>query len=95
MSASTLLVLVLISSSALSMQNDQEHQSGICGCPVEVRESFHEDRIPSKIVERVCHQVGITCGASLDRAPLSSVSNNYHAKKVIFFAVQIFEFWTK
>ena len=85
MSASTLLVLILIftSSSALSMED--EHQSGICGCPMEIRESFHEDRIPSKIVERVCHQVGITCGASLDRAPLSSVSNNYHAKKVDFF----------
>ena len=90
-----LLVLILIftSSSALSMED--EHQSGICGCPMEIRESFHEDRIPSKIVERVCHQVGITCGASLDRAPFSSVSNNYHAKKVIFFAVQTFEFWTK
>ena len=94
MLASTLLVVVLIStSSTLSLED--EYQSGICGCPVELRESFHEDRIPAKIVERVCHQVGITCGASLDRAPLSSVSNNYHAKKVIFFAVQIFEFWTK
>ena len=83
MLASTLLVVVLIStSSTLSLED--EYQSGICGCPVELRESFHEDRIPAKIVERVCHQVGITCGASLDRATFSSVSNNYHAKKLIF-----------
>ena len=94
MLASTLLVVVLISTSS-TLSTVDEHQSEICGCPLEIRESFHEDRIPAKIVERVCHQVGITCGASLDRGPLSSVSNNYLAKKVIFFAVQIFEFWTK
>ena len=81
MSASTLLVVVLISTSspALSIENEQEYQSEICGCPVVVRESFHEDRIPSKIVERVCHQIGMTCGASQDRAPFSSVSNNFNA----------------
>ena len=83
MFASTFLVVVLIStSSTLSLED--EYQSDICGCPVELRESFHEDRIPAKIVERVCHQVGITCGASLERAPVSSVSNNFHAQKATF-----------
>ena len=92
MFASTLLVVVLIStSSTLSLED--EYQSGICGCPVELRESFHEDRIPAKIVERVCHQVGITCGASLDRAPVSSVSNNFRAKNTdLFFKTQFFYF---
>ena len=83
MLASTLLVFLLLSaSSAFSIEDEQ--QSGICGCPVETRESFLEDRIPSKIVERVCHQVGITCGANLERAPVSSVSNNFHAQKATF-----------
>ena len=78
MLASTLLVFLLLSaSSAFSIEDEQ--QSGICGCPLETIESFHEDQIPSKIVEQVCHQVGITCGASLDRAPVSSVSNNFGA----------------
>ena len=68
MLASTLLIVFLLSaSSVLSIEDEQ--QSGICGCPLETIESFHEDRIPSKIVEQVCHQVGITCGASLERAP--------------------------
>ena len=110
MLASTLLVVVLIStSSTLSIVDEQ--QSGICGCPMEILETFHEDRIPATIFERVCHQVGMTCGASLDRAPVSSVSNNFHGQKFfsnifckiyifgtkiqIFVKDFIFQFWDK
>ena len=76
MLASTLLIVFLLSASSVFSIED-EQQSGICGCPSETIESFYEDRIPSKIVEQVCHQVGITCGASLEHAPVSAVSNNF------------------
>ena len=56
---STLLVSLLLSTTiALA----EYQQSGSCGCEVETFVYFNEERIPSRIKEWNCRQLGSACG---------------------------------
>ena len=79
------LVVLVLSVVMTTFLSSGQILSGICGCPVERSISVHENRIPVRITEWKCHQPGITCGVSMERAPLSTVTNYLTQNSITFF----------
>ena len=73
-------LIFLLATANVSKVFSNEQVFGTCGCAMERMDSFHESRIPAIITEWTCLQAGSTCGAGLERAPVSAVSTYQNSK---------------